>query len=140
MITSALPYANGQLHLGHLAGAYLPSDIYVRFLRMMGKEVCWVCGSDEHGAAITIQASKEGTTPKEIVDKYHVLFEKAFKSMAIDFDIYHRTSEKIHHETSQDFFRKLNDKGQFIVKESEQYYDVEAKQFLADRYIVGDMS
>ncbi len=138
LITSALPYANGPLHIGHLAGAYLSADVYVRFLRMMDKDVVWVCGSDEHGAAITIKALKEKTTPKEIIDKYHTLFEKAFEQMNISFDIYHRTSEPIHHETSQDFFKTLYDKGEFIEKESDQYYDDEAKQFLADRYIKGE--
>jgi len=137
MITSALPYANGPLHIGHLAGAYLPSDVYVRFLRMTGKDVVWVCGSDEHGAAITIKATKEGKTPKEIIDKYHDLFKVAFDKMGISFDIYHRTSSPLHHETSQDFFRKLNDNGEFVVQESDQYFDEEAQQFLADRYIVG---
>lgn len=137
MITSALPYANGPLHIGHLAGAYLPADIYVRYLRLMGKDVVWVCGSDEHGAAITIKAHKDGTKPREIIDKYHVLFEEAFSKMGISFDIYHRTSAQIHHETSQEFFRTLHEKGEFIEKESEQFYDEEVKMFLADRYIKG---
>ena len=137
MITSALPYANGPLHIGHLAGAYLPADIYVRYLRMMGKDVVWVCGSDEHGAAITIKAHKEGSKPREIIDKYHALFEEAFSKMGISFDIYHRTSAQIHHETSQEFFRTLHAKGEFVEKTSEQYYDEEAKMFLADRYIKG---
>jgi methionyl-tRNA synthetase len=138
LITSALPYANGPLHIGHLAGAYLSADIYVRFLRMMGKDVVWVCGSDEHGAAITIKALKEKTSPREIVDKYHDLFQKAFEKMNISFDIYHRTSESVHHKTSQEFFSTLYEKGEFIEKESEQYYDEEANQFLADRYIKGE--
>ena len=137
LVTSALPYANGPLHIGHLAGAYLPADIYVRFLRLMGKDVVWVCGSDEHGAAITIKALKEGRSPQEIIDTYHALFQKAFKGIGIDFDIYHRTSERIHHETSQDFFRTLYEKGAFIEETSEQYFDTEAQQFLADRYIKG---
>lgn len=137
LVTSALPYANGPLHIGHLAGAYLSADIYVRFLRSMGKDVVYVCGSDEHGAAITIKALKEGTTPQEIIDKYHDLFKVAFEGMGISFDIYHRTSAKIHHETSQEFFRNLYEKGEFVEKVSEQYYDQESKQFLADRYIVG---
>ena len=137
MITSALPYANGPLHIGHLAGAYLPSDVYVRFLRMTGKDVVWVCGSDEHGAAITIKATKEGKKPQEIIDKYHDLFKIAFEKMGVSFDIYHRTSSSIHHKTSQDFFRRLNDNGEFVVQESDQYFDEEAQQFLADRYIVG---
>jgi len=137
LVTSALPYANGPLHIGHLAGAYLSADIYVKFLRLMGKDVVWVCGSDEHGAAITMKAMKDGISPKEIIDKYHGLFEEAFSKMGIQFDIYHRTSAQIHHETSQDFFRTLHSKGEFIEKESEQYYDEEAKMFLADRYIKG---
>jgi methionyl-tRNA synthetase len=137
LITSALPYANGPLHIGHLAGAYLSGDIYARFLRSMDKDVVYVCGSDEHGAAITIKALKEGKNPKDIIDTYHELFQEAFSEMGISFDIYHRTSADIHHETSQEFFRTLHEKGEFIEKESEQYYDSEAKQFLADRYITG---
>ncbi|MEL6123205.1 MAG: class I tRNA ligase family protein, partial [Bacteroidota bacterium] len=137
LVTSALPYANGPLHIGHLAGAYLPADIYVRFLRLMGKDVAYICGSDEHGAAITIRALKEGKTPKEIIDTYHKLFQTAFEGMGISFDIYHRTSAEIHHETSQEFFQTLYDKGEFVERESEQYYDAQASQFLADRYIKG---
>ena len=137
LVTSALPYANGPLHIGHLAGAYLSGDVYVRFLRLLGKDVVYVCGSDEHGAAITLRALKEGKTPQEIIDKYHALFQVAFEKMGVCFDIYHRTSAEIHHETSQEFFRKLYDKGEFIEKETDQYYDEEAKQFLADRYIKG---
>jgi len=138
LITSALPYANGPLHLGHLAGAYLPADIYVRYLRLTGKEVLWVCGSDEHGAAITIRAKKEGVSPNEIIDKYHALNKETFEALGISFDYYHRTSEKIHHETSQDFFTTLYEKGdEFIEKVVEQYYDVSFNQFLADRYIKG---
>jgi methionyl-tRNA synthetase len=137
-ITSALPYANGALHLGHLAGAYLPADIYVRYLRNQGKDVLWVCGSDEHGAAITIRAKKEGVSPKQIIDKYHELNKNTFEQLGISFDIYHRTSEPIHHETAQDFFTQLNGKeGELEVKEIEQYYDREYDQFLADRYITG---
>lgn len=136
-VTAALPYANGPLHIGHLAGAYLPADVYVRFLRLMGKDVLFVCGSDEHGAAITIRAKKEGLTPKEVIDKYHNQFEDTFKKMGISFDIYHRTSSPIHHETAQEFFRTLYEKGEFVTKETEQYYDKSAEQFLADRYIVG---
>ncbi len=138
LVTSALPYANGPLHIGHLAGAYISADIYVRFLRLMGKDVVWVCGSDEHGAAITIIALKEGVDPEQIIDKYHALFEQAFKQMNIAFDIYHRTSAKIHHETSQGFFRTLYEKGEFIEKVTDQYYDEDAQQFLADRYIKGE--
>ncbi len=138
LITSALPYANGPLHLGHLSGAYLPADIYVRYLRLMGKDVVWVCGSDEHGAAITIRAKKEGISPKEIIDKYHELNKSSFERLGISFDYYHRTSAPLHHETAQDFFKKLYEKGdQFDEKTIEQYYDAEFDQFLADRYIVG---
>lgn len=136
-ITAALPYANGPLHIGHLAGAYIAADIYARYLRLQGKDVIFVCGSDEHGAAITIKAKKENTTPKEIVDKYHAIIKKSFEDFGISFDIYHRTSEPIHYETSQDFFRVLNEKNAFEIIESEQYFDEEAKQFLADRYIMG---
>lgn len=137
LVTAALPYANGPLHIGHLAGAYLPADIYVRFLRLMGKEVVFVCGSDEHGAAITVKAKKEGITPQEIIDKYHAQFEDTFQKMGISFDIYHRTSAALHHETSQEFFQNLYDNGEFIEKTTEQYFDEAAQQFLADRYIVG---
>lgn len=138
LITSALPYANGALHLGHLAGAYLPADIYVRYLRLMGKEVLWVCGSDEHGAAITIRAKKEGISPRDIIDKYHTLNKQTFEDLGISFDYYHRTSEPLHHETAQEFFTKLYEKGgEFDEKVSDQYYDAEFDQFLADRYIKG---
>lgn len=136
-ITSALPYANGPLHIGHLAGAYIPADIFVRFLRMNNKEVAFVCGSDEHGAAITIKAKKEGITPQQIIDKYHTQIKESFENFGISFDIYHRTSAKIHHELSQEFFLNLYHKGEFIERFSEQYYDEEYQQFLADRYIVG---
>ena len=137
LVTAALPYANGPLHIGHLAGAYLPADIYVRYLRLMGRDVVFVCGSDEHGAAITVKARKEGTTPQAIVDKYHAILRDTFEKIGISFDIYHRTSAPIHHATSQDFFRKLNKNGEFIEETTEQYYDETAGQFLADRYIVG---
>jgi methionyl-tRNA synthetase len=137
LITAALPYANGLKHIGHLAGAYLPADTYVRYLRAQGRDVVFVCGSDEHGTAIPIQAMKEGTTPRAIIDKYHVLIRQNFADLGISFDIYHRTSEPIHHETAQEFFTDLNSRGELEVKETEQYYDVEAKTFLADRYIVG---
>jgi methionyl-tRNA synthetase len=138
LITSALPYANGPLHLGHLAGAYLPADIYVRYLRLLGKDVLWVCGSDEHGAAITIRAKKDGVSPRVIIDKYHALNKYTFDALGISFDFYHRTSEEIHHKTSQDFFTKLYEKGdEFIENVVEQYYDVAFNQFLADRYITG---
>ncbi len=136
-ITSALPYANGPLHIGHLAGAYIPADIYVRFLRLHGKDVVYVCGSDEHGAAITIKAKKEGTTPQAIIDKYHAQIKDSFAQFGISFDIYHRTSEQLHHELSQEFFLNLYEKGEFIEQVTEQYYDEEYHQFLADRYITG---
>lgn len=137
LITAALPYANGLKHIGHLAGAYLPADIYVRYLRAQKRDVAFICGSDEHGTAIPIQAMKEGTTPRAIIDKYHELIKQNFADLGISFDIYHRTSEPIHHETSREWFTYLNDRGELIVKESEQYYDEEAKTFLADRFIVG---
>jgi methionyl-tRNA synthetase len=137
LVTSALPYANGPLHIGHLAGAYLSADIFVRFLRLNGKDVVYICGSDEHGAAITIRAKKEGTTPQAIVDKYHASIKSTFEKIGISFDIYHRTSEPIHHETSQEFFRTLYQKGEFVEQTTQQYFDVSANQFLADRYIIG---
>ncbi len=138
LVTSALPYANGALHLGHLSGAYLPADIYVRYLRLMGKDVVWVCGSDEHGAAITIRAKKEGISPQDIIDKYHTLNKSTFEQLGISFDYYHRTSEQLHHETSQEFFSKLHEKGNELEEHTvEQYFDEEYNQFLADRYIVG---
>jgi methionyl-tRNA synthetase len=136
-ITSALPYANGPLHIGHLAGAYIPGDLFARFQRLKKHDVLYVCGSDEHGAAITIKAKKEGTTPKEIIDKYHYQIKDSFEQLGMSFDIYHRTSEQIHHELSQEFFLNLYNKGEFIEKTSEQYYDEEYHQFLADRYITG---
>jgi methionyl-tRNA synthetase len=136
-ITSALPYANGPLHIGHLAGAYLPADIFVRYLRLKKKDVVYICGSDEHGAAITIKAKKEGTTPQAIIDKYHNQIKQSFEEFGIAFDIYHRTSSPIHHDLSQEFFLNLYEKDEFIEKYSEQYYDEEYQQFLADRYIVG---
>ncbi|MDB4533808.1 methionine--tRNA ligase [Vicingaceae bacterium] len=136
-ITAALPYANGPLHLGHLAGCYLPADIYSRYLKAKGKDVLFVCGSDEHGAAITLRAKKEDTTPQAIVDKNHAIIEKSFKDFGIEFDIYHRTSSKLHHETASEFFKDMHEKGAFIEKTTEQFYDEENNQFLADRYIVG---
>ena len=137
LVTSALPYANGPLHIGHLAGAYLSADIFVRFLRLNGKDVVYVCGSDEHGAAITIRAKKDGTTPQAIVDRYDESLRTTFEKIGISFDIYHRTSAPIHHETSQEFFRTLNQKGEFVEQTKEQYFDESASQFLADRYIIG---
>ncbi|TAE36067.1 MAG: methionine--tRNA ligase [Sphingobacteriales bacterium] len=136
-VTSALPYANGPLHIGHLAGAYLPADIFVRHLRLQRKDVVYVCGSDEHGAAITIKAKKENTTPQAIIDKYHHQIKDTFNNFGIAFDIYHRTSSAIHHTLSQEFFLNLYEKGEFIEKYSDQYFDEEFEQFLADRYIVG---
>ena len=136
-ITAALPYANGPLHLGHIAGCYLPADIYVRYLKGQGKDVAFICGSDEHGAAITLRAKKEGTTPQEIVDKNHHIIQKAFEDFGIEFDIYHRTSSPLHHETAAGFFKDLNDKGSFIQETSEQFYDEAHQQFLADRYVTG---
>ena len=137
LITSALPYANGPIHIGHLAGVYVPSDIYTRYLRMRGEDVISICGSDEHGVPITLKARKEGITPQEVVDRYHELNKKAFSDFGISFDIYSRTSNKIHYETASQFFRKLYDQGEFVEKTSSQYFDEEAACFLADRYITG---
>ena len=137
LVTCALPYANGPVHIGHLAGVYVPADIYVRYLRMRGEEVLYVCGSDEHGVPITIKARQLGCTPQDIVDKYHKIIDESFKGLGINFDIYGRTSSKVHEKNASEFFRKLYDEGKFITRESEQYYDPEAKTFLADRYIVG---
>lgn len=137
LITSALPYANGPIHIGHIAGAYLPADIYVRYLRLNNKDVAFICGSDEHGAAITLRAKKDGKTPREIVDFYHKLMGDAFKDFGISFDEYHRTSSPEHHKMSSEVFLKLEEKGSFEVQSSQQYYDEEQKQFLADRYIIG---
>lgn len=136
-VTAALPYANGPVHIGHLAGVYVPADIYVRYLRSKGEDVVFVCGSDEHGVPITIRAKKEGVSPQEIVDKYHSIIKQSFEDFGISFDIYSRTSSVTHHETATEFFSKLHDQGEFVVKESEQYYDEKNKQFLADRYIIG---
>ena len=137
MVTSALPYANGPVHIGHLAGVYIPSDIYVRYLRLRGRDVLWVCGSDEHGVPITIKARKEGVTPQDVVDKYNGIIKNSFERLGISFDIYSRTTSPVHSRTASDFFRTLYDKGEFTVSESEQYYDPEAQTFLADRYITG---
>ena len=137
LVTCALPYANGPVHIGHLAGAYIPGDIYVRYLRMRGEDVVFVCGSDEHGVPITIKARAQGVTPQDIVDKYHSVMKDAFTGLGINFDIYSRTTSKVHDENASEFFRKLYDDDKFITKETEQYYDEEAKTFLADRYIVG---
>lgn len=137
LVTSALPYANGPVHIGHLAGVYIPSDIYTRYLRLKGCDVISVCGSDEHGVPITIKARKEGITPQQVVDHYHRLIKTSFERLGISFDIYSRTSSPVHAETASAFFRKLYDEGKFIERTSEQYYDPEARTFLADRYIVG---
>ena len=136
-VTSALPYANGPIHIGHLAGVYVPADIYVRYLRAKGEDVLFIGGSDEHGVPITIRARKEGLSPQQVVDKYHELIKKSFAELGISFDIYSRTSAPIHHETASEFFKNLYDKGEFVEKTSGQYYDEEAKHFLADRYITG---
>ena len=138
LVTSALPYANGPLHIGHLAGAYVPADIYVRYQRLKKVDVMFIGGSDEHGVPITIRAKKEGVTPKEIIDRYHYQMKDTFKGMGISYDIYGRTSSPVHHKVASDFFRKLYDTGKFIQKTSEQYYDEEAHMFLADRYITGE--
>lgn len=137
LITAALPYGNGPIHIGHLAGAYLPADIFVRYLRLKGKDVVFVCGLDEHGVPITLRARKEGISPKELVDKYYNLTKNSFEKFGISFDVYHRTSDPLHHKTAQEFFLKLKEKNVFIEEESEQFYDIEENQFLADRYIIG---
>ena len=137
LVTAALPYANGPVHIGHLAGCYLPSDIFVRYKRSKVDNVMFICGSDEHGVPITIKAKKEGVTPQDVVNKYHKIMGDAFKEFGISFDIYSRTSNKVHHETASDFFKTLYDKGVFTEQVTEQYYDDEVKQFLADRYITG---
>lgn len=137
LVTCALPYANGPVHIGHLAGVYVPADIFVRYRRMKGDDVLFVCGSDEHGVPITIKARQQGCSPQDVVDKYHQIIKESFEGLGINFDIYGRTSSEVHTETSSEFFRHLYDEGKFITKESEQYYDPEAKTFLADRYIVG---
>ena len=138
LVTAALPYANGGVHIGHLAGVYVPADIYTRYLRLKGREVLYVCGSDEHGVPITIRARKEGCTPQDVVDRYHKLIKESFEGFGISFDVYSRTSSETHHKTAADFFRRLYDKGEFVERESEQYYDEEAQTFLADRYITGE--
>lgn len=136
-ITAALPYANGPLHIGHISGAYLPADIYTRYRKLNQDDVVFVCGSDEHGAAITLRAKKDGVTPQEVVDRYHEQNKTSFSEFGIDFDIYHRTSDDLHHKTAQDFFQNLEDKNCFVQKTSEQYFDEDYQQFLADRYIKG---
>ncbi|PZD79000.1 methionine--tRNA ligase [Mesonia sp. K7] len=136
-VTAALPYTNGPIHIGHLAGVYVPADIYVRYLRQLGKDVVFVCGSDEHGVPITIKAKKEGVTPQEVVDKYNRIIKKSFEDFGISFDNYSRTSAEIHHQTASEFFKKLYDSGKFTEEVTEQLYDEEAQQFLADRFVVG---
>ena len=136
-VTAALPYANGPLHLGHVAGVYLPADIFVRFLKLNGHDVAFICGSDEHGAAITLRAKKEGIKPQEIVDKYHKIIKDSFEKFQISFDIFHRTSSPLHHQVASDFFKKLHEKDTFKEERSLQYYDNDYEQFLADRYLTG---
>ena len=138
LITTALPYTNGPVHIGHLAGVYVPADIYARYLRLAGRPVTLVGGSDEHGVPITLKARKEGVTPQDIVDRYHKLIKESFENLGISFDVYSRTTSDIHRETASEFFRRLYDKGEFIEKSSEQLYDPEAGQFLADRYVTGE--
>src|SRR3712207_5891631 len=137
-VTSALPYANGPVHIGHLAGVYVPADIYVRYLRLKKEDVLFIGGSDEHGVPITIRAKKEGVTPQDVVDRYHTLIKKSFEEFGISFDVYSRTTSPTHHRLASDFFKTLYEKGEFVEKTSEQYYDEEAGQFLADRYIIGE--
>ncbi len=136
-VTAALPYTNGPIHIGHLAGVYVPADIYCRYLRLQGKEVLFVCGSDEHGVAIPMKAKKEGVSPRELIDKYHQIIKESFEEFGISFDNYSRTSADIHHRTASDFFRKMYDQGDFLEETSEQLYDAEAEQFLADRFVTG---
>ena len=136
-ITAALPYTNGPIHIGHLAGVYVPADIYARYQRMQGEDVLFVCGSDEHGVPITIKAKKEGVTPQDVVDKYHTIIKKSFEDFGISFDNYSRTSAKIHHDTASEFFENLYKNDKFIEEVTEQLYDPEANQFLADRFVVG---
>ena len=136
-ITAALPYTNGPIHIGHMAGVYVPADIYARYLRLKGDEVLFICGSDEHGVAISMKAKKDGITPKEVIDKYHGIIDKAFNDFGISFDYYGRTSSKVHHETAQEFFKAIHDKAGFETQTTEQLYDAKEDQFLADRYVVG---
>ena len=136
-VTAALPYTNGPIHIGHLAGVYVPADIYCRFLRLSGKDVLFVCGSDEHGAAIPMKAKKEGVTPRELIDKYHQIIAASFEDFGISFDNYSRTSSEIHKETASDFFKELYNQGDFVEETRGQLYDAEADQFLADRFVTG---
>ncbi|MDR1780894.1 MAG: class I tRNA ligase family protein, partial [Tannerella sp.] len=137
LVTTALPYANGPVHIGHLAGVYVPADIYARYLRLRGEDVLLIGGSDEHGVPIMLRARAEGVSPQDIVDRYHGIIKKSFEDFGITFDIYSRTTSPTHYRTASEFFRTLYDKGVFVEKTSEQYYDEEAHQFLADRYIIG---
>ena len=137
-VTAALPYANGPIHIGHLAGAYIPADIYVRYLRLKGKDVVFICGSDEHGVAISIKAKKEGITPNEVINKYHNIIKKSFEKFGISFDHYSRTSSIIHKTTAQDFFKKMSQKKCFMLKDTIQYFDKEHHQFLPDRFVTGE--
>ena len=134
-ITAALPYTNGPIHIGHLAGVYVPADIYARYLRLTGNDVAFICGSDEHGVPITIKAKKEGVTPQDIVDKYHAIIKQSFVDFGISLDNYSRTTADIHHDTAQEFFKTLYDKNEFVEEVTEQLYDEEANQFLADRFV-----
>ena len=136
-MTAALPYANGPVHIGHLAGVYVPADTYVRYLRLKGEDVVFVCGSDEHGVPITLRARKEGISPQQVVDKYHEMIKGSFEKFGISFDVYSRTSSSTQHETAADFFKVMHDKGAFVEKRSEQYYDPKEELFLADRLIRG---
>ncbi|MDH5415127.1 MAG: class I tRNA ligase family protein, partial [Flavobacteriaceae bacterium] len=136
-ITAALPYTNGPVHIGHLAGVYVPADIYARYQRLKGNDVAYICGSDEHGVPITIKAKKEGITPQQVVDKYHAIIKKSFEEFGISFDNYSRTSAKIHHETASEFFKKLYADGKFIEEDNLQLFDEKANQFLADRFVIG---
>ena len=137
LITTALPYANGPVHIGHLAGVYVPADTYVRYLRMKGEDVLFIGGSDEHGVPVTIKAEKEGVTPQDIVDRYHEMIKKSFEDFGMSYDIYSRTTSKIHHATAAEFFEKLYKEGKFIERETEQFFDPERNKFLSDRYIIG---
>ena len=136
-ITAALPYTNGPIHIGHLAGVYIPADIYARYKRLRGDDIVFVCGSDEHGVPITIKAKKEGISPQAVVDRYHKIIKDSFEDFGISFDNYSRTSAEIHYKTASSFFKSLSDKGEFIVNTAEQLYDSDANQFLADRFVIG---
>ena len=138
LVTTALPYANGPVHIGHLAGVYVPADIYTRFLRLRGEDVIMIGGSDEHGVPITIKAKAEGVTPQDIVDRYHTIIKDSFEELGVSFDIYSRTTSDIHASTASEFFRRLYDNGQFVEKSSMQLFDEKANQFLADRYVTGE--